>query len=88
MSENTTKMIRLRVKEVCEEKHISMTKLFRISNISYNTIRNVFNHPERPVSTDTLEKFSKALNVPVSELMEQLPDAHPTSQEEGQGGDA
>ncbi len=84
MSENTTKMIRLRVREIAEAKAITMTKLFRISDISYNTIRNVFNHPERPVSTDTLEKFSKALNVPVSDLIEQLPDEPPTSSTQGE----
>lgn len=64
-------MIRLRIKEVAEEKGISMHKLSQISQVSYNIIRTMFNDPLHITNTDTLGRIADALGVPPGELIEQ-----------------
>ena len=67
-------MIKLKVKEVAEQKKMSMRKLVKESGIAYNTLRTMYRDPYRPVSTETLDKISKALGVDASELIESVPD--------------
>ncbi len=66
-------MIRLRVKEVAEEKGISMRKLAASADIAYNTLRTIYRNPYRQVTTTTLERLARALEIPVVELIEELP---------------
>jgi len=67
-------MIRLRVKEIAREKGISMGKLQRDSNLAYNTVRRIFKDPYYVTTTETLGKIAKALGVPISDLLEEVPD--------------
>ncbi len=67
-------MIRLRVKEVAESKKIGKLRLSRIADVSYKTVKNVWDDPYREISIRTLEKFAKALGVPSAELIEDVPD--------------
>ena len=67
-------MLRYRLKEVLEEKTISMTRLSRLADVNYKTIRNMVRDPYRDVAYSTLHKLSKALNVPISDLVEEIPD--------------
>lgn len=67
-------MLRYRLKEVLEEKHITMTRLSRIADVNYKTISGMVKDPYRDVAYSTLHKLAKALGVPVSELVEELPD--------------
>jgi DNA-binding Xre family transcriptional regulator len=67
-------MLRLRVKEVAEEKGYNMSSLSRKSDVSFITVKRLFREPLHPVSTATLEKIARALEVPVSELLEEVPD--------------
>lgn len=67
-------MIRLRLKEVLEEKGVGMGKLSRLSDVSYSTIFRIVNDPTYGPSLNTLERIAKALNVPVSALYEEIPD--------------
>lgn len=67
-------MIRLRVKEVAEGKGMSMGRLSRTTGLAYNTIRNIYRYPTREVTTTTLTKIARALNVPVTELIGEIPD--------------
>jgi DNA-binding Xre family transcriptional regulator len=67
-------MIRLRVKEVATEKGISMTRLSRLADTNYKTIKAIFDNPFREVTTTTLNKLAKALQVSVSDLFEEVPD--------------
>jgi len=67
-------MIRLRLKEVLEEKGVGMGKLSRLSDVSYSTIFRIVNDPTYSPSLNTLERIAKALNVPVSALYEEIPD--------------
>ncbi len=70
----TITMIRLRVKEIAREKGISMGKLQRDSNLAYNTVRRIFKDPYYITTTETLGKLAKALGVPISDLLEEVPD--------------
>ena len=66
-------MIRLRLKELLEEKHVSRGKLSRMSDVSLMTINRMCNNPTTYSPTlDTLQKIAKALNVTVSDLYEEI----------------
>jgi transcriptional regulator with XRE-family HTH domain len=68
-------MIRLVLKELLKEKHVSMGKLSRMSDVSQMTINRMCNNPTTYSPTlETLQRIAKALNVPVSALYEELPD--------------
>jgi DNA-binding Xre family transcriptional regulator len=67
-------VLRLRVKEVAESQAMSMGRLSRTTGLAYNTIRNIYRYPTREVNTTTLTKIARALNVPVTELIEDIPD--------------
>ena len=66
--------IRLRVKEVAEQKGVSMTRLHTKSEVSYNTIRRLFRDPYVEVSTTTIVRLANALQVAPSELIEDVAD--------------
>ncbi len=67
-------MIRIRLKEVLEEKHISMSKLSRLSDLSFATISRIINDKNYSPTLNTLERIARALDVPLSELYEEVPD--------------
>jgi len=67
-------MIRLRVKEVAQEKGFSLGKLSRASDVAYNTVKAIYRNPYKEVTTTTLNKLAGALGVPASELIEDAPD--------------
>jgi transcriptional regulator with XRE-family HTH domain len=66
--------IRLRVKEIAEQKGMSMGKLERRADLSHPTIRDIFRNPYREVTTTTLAKLASALGVSVSTLFEEVSD--------------
>ncbi len=67
-------MLRLRVKEVAEQKGYNMSSLSRASNISFNTIKRIWQHPFGGANINTLNKIAQTLGVPISELTENVPD--------------
>jgi DNA-binding Xre family transcriptional regulator len=67
-------MIRLRVKEVAQEKGFSQGRLSRVANIDENTLKRIYRDPHAIITTETLDKLAKALGVPSSELIEDVPD--------------
>jgi transcriptional regulator with XRE-family HTH domain len=67
-------MLRLRVKEVAEAKGMSMTKLSQRSEVSYNIVKAIFRDPFRVVTTETIQRLARALGVPATELLEDVPD--------------
>jgi DNA-binding Xre family transcriptional regulator len=66
--------IRLRLKDVAKQKGFSMGKLSRESDVSYNTIKRIYDNPYYSITTHTLAKFAEALNVSSSELLADEPD--------------
>jgi DNA-binding Xre family transcriptional regulator len=67
-------MIRLRVKEVAQAKGFSQGRLSRVANIDENTLKRIYRDPHAIITTETLDKLAKALGVPSSELIEDVPD--------------
>ena len=74
-------MIRLRVKEVAQQKDVSMHKLSQRAQVSYNIVRRMFNNPYQVVNTDTLGRIADALGVPPGELIENAPP-HPEAEKD------
>ncbi len=66
--------LRLRVKEVAEERGVSMTRLHITSEVAYSTIRRIFRDPFVEVTTTTINRLATALGVPPSQLLEDVPD--------------
>jgi DNA-binding Xre family transcriptional regulator len=67
-------MIRLKVREIAEQKNISMTRLSRIADVNYKTVRAIYQDPYRDVAYSTLVKLAEALGVKVDDLVEIVPD--------------
>ena len=67
-------MVRLKIREIAEAKKINMSKLSRMADVNYNTIRAIWDNEMKDVTVSTLEKIARALKVEVSELIEVLPD--------------
>ena len=63
-------MIRLKIKEAAQVRSISMSKLSRMSDVSYDTIQQIYHNPYKDVNMSTLEKLADALKVDVCELFE------------------
>ncbi len=66
--------LRLRVREIAQQRGISMGKLERLADLSHPTIRDIFRNPYKEVTTTTLTKLATALGVSVSDLFEEVPD--------------
>ena len=66
--------LRLRVREIAQQKGMSMGKLERLADLSHPTIRDIFRNPYKEVTTTTLAKLATALGVSVSDLFEEVPD--------------
>lgn len=67
-------MVRLKIREIAEAKKINMSKLSRMADVNYNTIRAIWDNEMKDITVSTLEKIARALKVDVSELIEVLPD--------------
>lgn len=65
-------MIRLRVKEVAQQKGISQGKLSRSSDVDIKTLQKIYRQPTSIVTTETLDKLATALGVDVRELLESV----------------
>jgi transcriptional regulator with XRE-family HTH domain len=69
-----TVKLRLRVKEIAEQKGLSMGKLERLADLSHPTVRDIFRDPYKEVTSTTLVKLATALDVPVANLFEEVSD--------------
>jgi DNA-binding Xre family transcriptional regulator len=63
---------RLRVKEIAQQKGMSMTKLHHKSEVAYGTIRNIFRDPFTEVTITTLRRLAEALEVETKDLIEDV----------------
>ncbi|MFL5627672.1 MAG: helix-turn-helix domain-containing protein [Ktedonobacteraceae bacterium] len=66
-------MLRLRIREVAESKGITRTRLSRLADMNYKTINLLWNDPFREVTSTTLNRIAEALQVPATELLEDVP---------------
>ena len=70
-------MRRLRVKEVAQARGFTMAKLQRMADINLKTIQAIWHNPQHDASLKTLDKIAKALSVPITELLEDVPEELP-----------
>lgn len=70
-------MIRLRIKEVAESKGYNQSSLARAANLGFSTVQRLFRDPYHGVSTHTLDRIAKALDVDPRDLIELVPDEPP-----------
>jgi DNA-binding Xre family transcriptional regulator len=63
-------MVHLKIKDVAAKKGISQRQLSLRSGVDINTVRRIYRNPYTIVTTETLDKLSKVLDVDVSELIE------------------
>lgn len=73
------RVLRLKVKEVAQERGFSMNSLSRASNISFNNIKKLYRDPYKDVKLSTLEQLSDALGVSVCDLFEKSSEPSPVS---------
>jgi DNA-binding Xre family transcriptional regulator len=70
-------MIRLKVREIAEQKGMSRTKLSRLSDTNYKTVNMIWKNPSyKKVGPTTLERLAKALGVRVVDLIEETPESN------------
>jgi transcriptional regulator with XRE-family HTH domain len=68
-------MIRLRVKEIAQEKGLSQARLSRLSDVDITTVRKIYRQPTTAnVTLETLNRLAKALDVDPRELIDVIPD--------------
>lgn len=71
-------MIRLKIKDIAEEKGFNMASLSRKSNLGFSTIRRLWKNPYKHVNIDTLNRIAEALGVSPLDLIEIVPDIEKT----------
>ena len=64
-------MVQMRLKEVLQEKNISMSKLSRMSDISFSTISRIINDKNYSPTLTTLERIARAMDISISDLYEE-----------------
>ena len=64
--------IRLKVKQIAEQKGISQTQLSRMTGMDIDTVRRAFNNTGNP-TLESLDRFARALQVHPAELLEYEP---------------
>src|SRR5579883_2034613 len=70
-------MRRLRVKEVAQARGFTMSRLQRAADINLKTMQAIWHNPQHDASLKTLDKIAKALGVPITELLEDVPEEPP-----------
>ncbi len=65
--------VRLRVKELAEQRGFNISTLSRKSDVSQNTIRRLWHDPYRHVEISVLEKIARVLGIPTGDLLEDVP---------------
>ncbi len=64
-------MFRLKIKEEAEKRNLSMAKLSRMADVSYNTMQILFRHPDHDVSLYILYRIARALELSICDLIEE-----------------
>ncbi|MEI5994332.1 helix-turn-helix domain-containing protein [Candidatus Enterococcus mansonii] len=63
-------VIRLRLKNLCAEKNISINKLATLSGITQSTVDNIMKGKTKNPKLKTLHKLATGLDMTVSELLD------------------
>jgi transcriptional regulator with XRE-family HTH domain len=65
-------LLRLRVKEIAQTRGMGIAKLSRLADISYKTIQKIWRNPYHDASLSTINRIAKVLDVPATELLEDI----------------
>jgi DNA-binding Xre family transcriptional regulator len=66
--------VRFKVREIAEQKGFNISTLSRKADVGLSTVRRLWHDPNRYVDFYVLERLAKALEVPVTALIEDIPD--------------
>jgi transcriptional regulator with XRE-family HTH domain len=66
-------MLRIRVREIAEQKGFNISTLSRTSDVSQNTVRRLWHDQNRYPDLAVLERLSKVLEVATGSLIEDIP---------------
>ncbi len=72
--QGVTMAVRLKVREIAEQKGYNISTLSRKADVGLSTIRRLWHDPYRHVDFYVLERLAKALEVPVTALIEDVPE--------------
>lgn len=64
-------MYRLKIREVALAKGVNMSQLQRAADVTFRTVKLLFRDPYRDINLSTLDKLAHALQVPISDLIEE-----------------
>lgn len=68
-------MVRLRIIDILKERQMTKYALWkRLDGMSYQNFNAIATNQRSKISYETLDKLSKALEIPVGELFEQVDD--------------
>lgn len=67
-------MLRLRVKEIAEDKGYNMSSLSRAADVHFTTIKRIWRNPYEGANIVTLKKIARVLAVSLDDLVEDVPD--------------
>ncbi len=71
---NLAIMIKNNLSEIMGRKRIRIAELHRMTGLSQPTIINLYYEKNKNISLDTINKICNALEIPVGELLEHIPD--------------
>ena len=65
--------IRLKVREIAQQKGISQAKLSRLADVNISTVQLIYRKPlEANITLHTLDRIAQVLGVDASELIESV----------------
>lgn len=70
-------MLRLRVKELADERGLNRNQLQLKSGVTLPLLTRYWNNETRAVTLDALERIARALGVKAVDLIEEIPESEP-----------
>ncbi len=67
-------MIKNNLSEILGRKRIKMSELQNLTGLSYSSINDLYHNKTNSISFETMNKLCNALEVPLGELFEHIPD--------------
>lgn len=65
-----TTAIQRRIRELCEERNITVNKLAMICGITQSTLNNIFSRTENKPTVSTIKKICDGLHITLSEFFD------------------
>ena len=62
--------VRLRILELCDERHISLNKLCRVSGVTQSTVNNIVNNRNKSTTVSTIKKLCDGLEITIQEFFQ------------------